>query len=398
MHIHVNLVERHIIKKSNPYYKEIDFASFSAKNLYNSILYIWRNYFIRKVKISNAEIYAMIKNTKEFKALPQNVSAQVFLQFTKEINVFFKSIKSYSKNPDKFTGRPKIPKYKDSINGRYILIYNKMVLPIRNFKKDSKVRFTNMTLQIPTCVIPKQVRIIPRNKEFIVEIIYEKTEKCRIVSENYAGLDLGVNNLGTLSFNNSQSIIINGKPVKSINQFYNKRKANLQRTSNKQKTNRIVKLTNKRNKKVKDYLHKTSRFIVNQLVSKNVSTLVVGKNKMWKQDIGIGKKNNQNFVSIPHSEFIHMIKYKCELEGISVIITEESYTSKCSFIDGEKIQKHVNYCGNREKRGLFISKNGKKINADLNGSLNILRKVFPNCFTNGIEDLVVSPWVYTQKL
>lgn len=393
----MNLVERHVIKKSNPYFKELDDASFSAKNLYNSILYIWRQCFIQDQKITNVEIYSKIKKTKEFKALPQNVSAQVFLQFTKEINSFFKALKSYHKNSTNFTGKPKLPKYKDSLKGRYLLIYNSRVLPIKNFRKDGKIRFTGLSLKISTKVKPKQVRIIPKNNEFVVELIYEKKEKEKIVSENYAGLDLGVNNLGVLSFNNSPGIIVNGKPIKSINQFYNKRKAHLQKASKRKITNKIVKLTNKRNKKVKDYLHKASRFIVNQLVSKNVSTLVVGKNKMWKQDIRIGKKNNQNFISIPHAEFINMIKYKCELEGVSVIVTEESYTSKCSFIDNEPIQKHKTYCGNREKRGLFIAKNGKKINADLNGSLNILRKVVPNCFTNGIEGLLVSPTVYTVK-
>lgn len=137
---------------------------------------------------------------------------------------------------------------------------------------------------------------------------------------------------------------------------------------------------------------------MNQLVSKNVSTLVVGKNKNWKQDINIGKKNNQNFVNIPHARFIEMIKYKCELKGISVILTEESYTSKCSFVDSEKICKHSEYLGKREKRGLFVSNKGKRINADLNGSLNILKKVIPNCFANGIEGLVVSPSVFTVKL
>lgn len=394
----MNLVERHIVKKSSPYYKELDLASFSAKNLYNSILYIWRQSFTKNEKITNAEIYRKIKKTKEFKALPQNVSAQIFLQFTKEINSFFKALKSFKKNSANFTGKPKLPKYKHPVKGRYLLIYNSRVLPIKNFRKDGKVRFTGLSLKISTKIKPKQVRIIPKNNEFVIELVYEKQEKEKVISENYAGLDLGVNNLGVLSYNNNPGTIINGKPLKSINQFFNKKKANLQKISKRQSSNRIIKLTNKRNKKVKDYLHKASRFIVNQLVSKNVSMLVIGKNKMWKQDAKIGKRNNQNFASIPHAEFIEMIKYKCELEGIFVKITEESYTSKCSFIDNEKIQKHTKYCGNREKRGLFISKDGRKINADLNGSLNILRKVVPNCFTNGIEGLLVSPGVYTPKL
>jgi putative transposase len=394
----MNLVERHLIKKSNCYYKELDTLSFTAKNLYNSILYIWRQKFIKNEKITNAEIYLKIRKTKEFKSLPQNVSAQIFLQFCKEINCFFKSIKAFNKNSSNFTGKPGIPKYKDSIKGRCMLIYNKRVLPKKGRLRDGYIRFTGLSLKVKSKNEPKQVRIIPRNKEYIIEVVYEKEAKKNIISNNYAGLDLGVNNLGVLSYNNSQSVIINGRPLKSINQFYNKKKSNLQKISKCRTSNKIINLTNKRNRKIKDYLHKASRFVVNQLVSKNISTLVIGNNKMWKQDIKIGSRNNQNFVSIPHAEFINMIKYKCELEGILVITTGESYTSKCSFIDFEKIQKHQSYCGKRQKRGLFISKSGKKINADLNGSLNILRKVFPNCFTNGIEGLLVSPGVYTPKL
>lgn len=392
------LVERHIIKQSNPHYAEVDRASFLSKNLYNSLLYTWRQFFINGETISNSNLYLSIKDTNEFKSLPQNVSAQIFLQFTKEIKSYFHALESFKLDPSKFLRRPKIPKYKDSIKGRYLLIYNSRVLPKREFLKDSRIRFTGLSLQIATLVTPRQVRIIPKNKEYVVEIVYDRRAKEKILSNNFAGLDLGVNNLAVLSFNNSSSIIINGRPLKSINQFYNKKRSFLQKPRNNNSTNKLIKLTNKRNNKVKDYIHKSSRFIVNQLVSKQISILVIGKNKFWKQDTKMGSRNNQNFVSIPHAEFIRIIKYKCKLEGISVIITEESYTSKCSFIDSEKLQKHKSYLGDRVKRGLFLSKSGKKINADLNGSLNILRKVFPNCFTNGIEGLLVSPRVYTPKL
>jgi len=132
---------------------------------------------------------------------------------------------------------------------------------------------------------------------------------------------------------------------------------------------------------------------VNQLVSKNISKLIIGYNKNWKQDINIGKKNNQNFVNIPYLIYINQLKYKCELEGIEVILNEESYTSKCSFIDLEEICKKNIYDGKRIKRGLFKSKNGTLINADLNGSYNIMRKVVPNVFDKGIEGFVVSPKV-----
>ena len=155
-------------------------------------------------------------------------------------------------------------------------------------------------------------------------------------------------------------------------------------------------LTNKRNNKVKDYLHKASRLLVNQLVSNRVATVVIGHNKEWKQDINIGKSNNQKFVQIPHSVFISMLKYKCELEGITVIVREENYTSKCSFLDNEEICKHEEYLGKRIKRGLFRTASGRLVNADLNGALNILRKEIPNAFGYGIE-VCSTPSVLTVK-
>jgi putative transposase len=184
--------------------------------------------------------------------------------------------------------------------------------------------------------------------------------------------------------------------MKSVNQYYNKTKAKLQSKleNDKRTSKRIEKLTLKRNNKINDYLHKASRYIVNQLVSKDISKLIIGYNKQWKQDINIGKRNNQNFVNIPFYKFISMLEYKCELEGVEMITHEESYTSKCSFLDNEPIKKHDSYLGKRIKRGLFRSSKGELINADLNGSYNIMRKVVPN-FTNGIEGVVVHPRLIT---
>lgn len=196
----------------------------------------------------------------------------------------------------------------------------------------------------------------------------------------------------------TKPFIVNGKPLKSINQFYNKRKANLQSKlkNNAKNSKRISSLSLKRNNKINDYLHKSTTFIVNYLVSNNIANLIVGHNKEWKQDINIGKKNNQNFVSIPHSRFKELLKYKCELEGITYIETEESYTSKCSFLDNEEICKHESYKGKRVKRGLFKSNDGTLINADVNGSLNILKKVVGNFNYDPIE-VCSTPSVYTVK-
>jgi putative transposase len=206
-----------------------------------------------------------------------------------------------------------------------------------------------------------------------------------------------MNNLSTITFNNGLNpIIMNGKPLKSINQFYNKKlaflKSELELKQKRKKSKEIIKLTNKRNNKIIDYLHKSSRKLVNQLVSNDISTLIIGKNTSMKQDINLGKKTNQNFVQLPIFKYLNMIEYKSKLEGIKVIYQEESYTSKCSFLDQESIKKHLSYKGKRLKRGLFESEKGKLINTDVNGSLNIMIKAIPNIFLDGIEGVGVHPF------
>lgn len=397
----MRLVETHNFKSNSKKFKELDLVLFKAKNIYNSILYIWKQTYIKENKfVSLKEMYNVIKNYECYKQLPQNVSTQVLKLTYQNINSFFTAIKSYNKNSNKFSGKPKLPKYKDSIKGRVIAIYTTRVIRKKDFKK-GKIQLTGLSFSIPTKIKNyndlKQVRIIPSLCSIKIEIVYNKQEKKIIKNDKISAIDLGLNNLSTVCFNEhiNKPFIINGKPLKSINQYYNKIKSKLQSKlrNNKKTSKKIIKLTNKRNNKIKDYLHKSSRYLVNQLVSKNISKLIIGYNKNWKQDINIGKKNNQNFVNIPYLIYINQLKYKCELEGIEILLNEESYTSKCSFIDQEEICKKNIYDGKRIKRGLFKSKFGKLINADLNGSYNIMRKVVPDAFSKGIEGFVVSPKV-----
>ena len=156
-------------------------------------------------------------------------------------------------------------------------------------------------------------------------------------------------------------------------------------------SNRIERLTDLRTRRIDHYLHTASRRIVDLLVKEQIGMLAVGKNNGWKQEIGIGKRNNQNFVAVPHARFIEMLTYKCQLVGINVVVTEESHTSKCSFLDMEPIRHHDKYAGRRIKRGMFRSAKGKSINADLNGAYNVIRKVAPSAFVNGVEDVAVHP-------
>ena len=389
------LSERHIIKQSNNYYKELDNLCYLSKNLYNSALYAIRQHYFNTGKYLNK--FELINqftknNQKDYIALPRKVSQQIIYQVDQNFKSFFNSIKSKNMNH-----KISIPKYLDK-NGRFEVIYTNQAIS-NKLLKENKLQLSGLKefiLPIKHNSI-KQSRIIHKGNHLIIEILYEVKEKEYLNNNRYCSIDLGINNLCTIGSNVIKPIIINGKPLKSINQYYNKKLATLKsRQTNKQfNKQKIQKLNFKRNNKINDYLHKSSHYIVNHLVSNNIANLVIGLNKEWKQETNIGKVNNQNFVQIPHSKLIEMLKYKCQLEGINVIVREESYTSKCSFIDNESICKHENYLGKRIKRGLFVSKEKRIFNADLNGALNILKKEVPE-LQYGIE-VCSTPIVFTIK-
>lgn len=399
----MKLVEKHIIAFNHKIYKEIDALGFKSKNLYNKANYIIRQEFIiNKVYLNYNKIQKLLQNEEEYKELPRKVSQQILIMLDKNWKSFFKAMKEYNKNSDKFKGRPRLPKYKDKIKGRNILIYTIQAISKTQLKK-GVVKLSGSNIKIKTKQKNiKQVRIIPGNKEYILEVIYEQQEnKLNLDINNIIGIDIGLNNLATVTSNKKgfSSYIVNGRPLKAINQYYNKQKSKLMSyVRDKGTSNKIIKLTNKRNKKIEYYLHNSSRYIINNCIKNDIGTIVIGQNKEWKQNINIGKQNNQKFVSIPHSKFIEQLKYKSELVGIKVLTTEESYTSKCSFLDNEPISKQEKYLGTRVKRGLFITAQNKKINADMNGACNIIKKVIPSAFNGyGIEGVVVHPLRITPK-
>lgn len=385
------LVETHIIKKTNKIYKELDNLAFLSKNLYNSALYEIRQYYFNTKKYLNK--YELINrftkiNQKDYISLPRKVSQQIIFQVDQNFKSFFSLIKN--KKNLSYNKKIKIPKYLDKNKGRNILVYTSQAISSKLLRKNIlKLSGLDFELKIFNTNI-RQVRIIPRNGYYKIEILYLKETKQQKQKNNkIASIDLGLNNLATIGFNFKHSIILNGKPLKSINQFYNKKLSKYKSKAEKLNKigaykNKIRNISNKRNNRINDYLHKASRYIINHLVFNDVDTLIVGLNKSWKQEINIGRKNNQNFVQIPHSRFISLLKYKAELEGIDFIVREETYTSKCSFLDNESIEKHEKYLGKRIKRGLFRTSKGCLINADLNGALNILKKEVSNAF-NGYE-------------
>jgi len=407
----LRLVEQHIIKKSNSMYKDIDEISFLSKNLYNRANYVVRQEFIstskqkEEGKVSNAnwirynQLQKQLQNKKDYdySKLPAKVSQQVLNLLDKNWVSFFQSIRDWKKNPNKYLGKPSLPKYKHKTKGRGVLIYTIQAISKKELRSNI-VRLSGTEIRIRTKQDSKaiqQVRIVPRIGHYIIEVVYEKKEVIyeNIDNNKIAGIDLGLNNLLAVTSNQNKvnPLLINGRQLKSMNQYYNKKKAKLQSYVGDKSSNRLEKLTNKRNRKVKDYLHKASRFVVNHFILNGIGLVVIGKNTQWKTEINIGKRNNQSFVNIPHAKLIDMITYKSKLVGIDFIVTEESYTSKCSFIDLEPIKKHENYLGKRVKRGLFISNNKTKINADCNASGNIIRKEIPNAFADGIEGVVVRP-------
>ena len=393
----MTLVEQHIIKKSDSRFKELDNLLFLSKNLYNAGLYTTRQYYFEHKKFLNYQSLASImvkENNVDYRQMPAKVSQQTLKLIEQNFKSFFKHLKV--KKKDEVI---KIPNYLKKDTGRFVVTYTSQAISSKEIKKGilklSKVKSTFKTDKTDI----QQVRLISKNNHIVVEVIYNvKDVEPLADNERYASMDLGLNNLGTVGSNVVKPFIINGKPLKSINQFYNKRVSNLKSklTNGKKTSKRIKSLTDKRNNKIKDYLHKASTILVNQLVSNDLNTLIIGNNKGWKQDINIGKRNNQSFVQIPYSTFIKMIEYKCKLVGINVLITEESYTSKCSFLDSEDIKKQKEYKGKRIKRGLFKSSEGVLINADVNGSLNILRKVVGNFNYDPIE-VCSTPSVITVK-
>ena len=392
------LTEKHIIKRSHPFYNECDRLCFQSKNIYNQGLYnVRQHYFNTKTYLNYYGNYDLTKTQECYDYLPK----KVFTQTLRHVDMVFKSFFALLKNK---SVKNKIPKYLDKVNGRYVATFTKQAIGLREFKKTGKLRLSQTDIYINTKLTDfsslKEVRIVPRMHHYVIEVVYEVQEKQPKKNNRVASIDLGLNNLATVAFNEgSKPLIVKGRPLKSINQYYNKKKAQYQSRlkGGKRTSKRIYKLTDKRNNKVTDYLHKASRLLVNQLVSKNIGTLVIGKNPNMKQDINIGRVNNQNFVQLPIMRFADLMKYKCELEGIKVLFNEESYTSKCSFLDLEPICKHDKYMGRRIKRGLFVSMNGIKINADVNGAYNIMLKAIPNAFVDGIEGVGVHPMVLTIK-
>jgi IS605 OrfB family transposase len=400
----MQLTERHIIKSTEHRFAQIDELAFKSKNLYNAANYVIRQNFIYGWGYVNYnEMNRLMKFHEAYKAMPAKVSQQILMILDKNWKSFFEAVKAYKVDSSKFTGRPKLPKYKDKVKGRNILVYTIQAISSKLFKKGI-IKLSGTDFSIKTKVNPDricQVRLVPKCDSYVIEVIYDEQESTASDDNFVASIDLGLNNLVALTSNQPgfTPLLINGRPLKSINQFYNKRKAQLQPQlkGNRKTSPRIQRLTRCRHQKIDNYLHHASRLIVDILRTKQIGTLVFGKNEQWKTEINLGKQTNQNFVSIPHARLIEMLEYKARLVGIKVILQEESYTSQANFLGLDlipvygKTEKEPMFTGKRIKRGLYKTSTGQLINSDINGSYNILRKAIPNAFSDGIVSCVVQP-------
>ena len=400
----MQLAERHIIKSTEHRFAQIDELAFKSKNLYNAANYAIRQSFVYGWSYINYnEMNRLMKSHQAYKALPAKVSQQILMILDKNWKSFFEAVKAYKTAPSKFTGRPKLPKYKDKVKGRNILVYTIQAISSTQLKKGI-IKLSGTEILIKTKVNPDcicQVRLVPKCDSYVIEVIYNEQESTASDDNFVASIDLGLDNLVALTSNQPgfTPLLINGRPLKSINQFYNKRSSQLQsQLKGGRKTSpRIQRLTRCRNQKIDNYLHHASRLIVDVVSAKQIGTLVVGKNEQWKTEINLGKQTNQNFVNIPHSRLIEMLEYKARLAGINVIVQEESYTSRANFMGLDpipvygKTEKEPMFTGKRIKRGLYKTSTGQLINSDINASYNILRKAIPNAFSNGIGSCVVQP-------
>lgn len=392
MYLTIKQQVKHLSKEE---YLSIKQLCHIAKNLTNQAIYNVRQYYFTEGEYLNYEKnYALLKSSENYKMLNSNMAQHILKEVDGSFKSFFGLLKLAKKGKYSFKDC-KLPNYlpKDGyttlVIGFVRLNGNKLILPFSNtYKKTHK----SVEITIPPILLHKKVkeiRIIPKANARFFEIQYIYEAECiqrNLNPNNVLALDLGINNLATAVSSNGNSFIIDGKRLKSINQWYNKTNAKLQSIKDKQHygkkpTNRQKAITRDRNNKVNDYMNKVARKVIDYCISNDIGTLVVGYNETFQRDTNMGKVNNQTFVNIPYGQLRSKLKYLCELNDIVFVKQEESYTSKASFWDRDAIPIYNNdnpktytFSGKRIHRGMYQCANGKCLNADINGALNILRK------------------------
>ena len=392
MYLTVKQQVKHLSKED---YITIRELCHTAKNLANEAIYnVRQHYFTEGEFLKYEKNYTLLKNSPNYKALNSNMAQQILKEVDGSFKSFFGLLKLVKQGKYAFTDC-KLPHYlpKDGyttlIIGFVRLKGNQLILPFSNsFKKTHK----SVEITIPPILLDKtikEIRMIPKANARFFEIQYIYEAECiqrNLNTNNALALDLGINNLVTAVSNSGQSFIIDGKRLKSINQWFNKENARLQSIKDKQHfsrkpTNRQKAVARNRNNKVNDYMNKTVRRVIDYCIINNIGTLVVGYNETFQHNSHIGKQNNQNFVNIPYGQLRNKLEYLCKRNDIVFVKQEESYTSKSSFWDRDDLPvynadnpKEYPFSGRRLHRGLYKTASGKTINADVNGALNIMRK------------------------
>ena len=386
--------EQQFIRKGHPLYEIVDTHCFYSKNVYNQANYLIRQSFTKENKMLKAnEVQKLMQDMDCYKECGSQASQKTIQIVDKAWKSYFSAIKDWKKNPNKYLGMPKIPKYLNK-NGRQVFTLKNIQCSLNDgIFRISYKPFNQYTVSTHAKGKLMQCRFVPKGSHYVMEIVYEmEVSECNEQSERIATIDIGVDNFITMVNNiGEQPIVVKGGIIKSINQYYNKQKAKLQSelkiTNKKDWSKRLQKLTDKRYEMIKYQMHCISKYVVDWCVLYNIDALIVGHNDDWKQN----NKGMQNFTYIPYELFIQMLAYKCENNGIRFIEHEESYTSGTSFVDNEEPVKENYDKSRRIYRGLFIGNNGIQINADVNGAYQIMKKVIPNAFANGIEGAGLHP-------
>ena len=392
------LTEIHHIKKGNSLYDTFDDLCFKAKNLYNAALYKFRqSYFDETAKtLGWMEINTLFSQTRQedFLSLQSKVANGVIKMLGSNISSFFGLLKL--KKEGKYNKKVKLPKYLHKTEGRFVLDFRSGTISKKRGKNGEIIlcpRSYNIKILTKIKEKVKCVRVVPCRNYYKIEVIYEFKEALPQNEGCIAGIDPGSKNLLAIAFSDKEKrpLIISGKKIKSINCYFNKLigEAQSKLRPKTYKSSRLDRLWTKRENKLSYEMHVISNFVTNLLDESGCCKVVIGDNKEQKHEIKLGRKNNRKFVQIPHQKLFQMIEYKCKKKGIEVIMREESYTSKASFIDNDfipkfdpKNKKEYEFSGKRIKRGIYKTFNGKKINADINGAYNIMVKQFPEEFSD----------------
>lgn len=369
----------------------------TSKNLYNVALYNIRQYFFEKKKyLSYNKNYHLCKTDANYKMLQAGVAQSTLQSVNQSFKSFF-ALNRKAKEGEYESEKVCIPKYlkKDSL---YPLICHKNAIYIskgfftvplsEGFRKENP----NIRIRIP---FPeklknkqiKQVLIVPQSngRFFKVNYVYlEKEENLELNKDNWLSIDFGINNLASCISHTGASFIVDGKKLKSINQYYNKRRAKLRSIADKQNlksTKKMDTLSVKRHNQIRDYMRKTARYIIDYCKGNDIGKVIIGYNASIRNHMKMGRKNNQHFSMISFGKLRESIETLCKRYGIKYTLQEESYTSKASFFDNDEIpiydekKEHTYlFSGKRIKRGLYKTANGQLINADINAALNIMRK------------------------